>query len=169
MITLRVTVDSAVIQAVRKLAKQMPTRMEREFKTISDTVQAGIIKDLRALEPGRPRYPIQWTSEKQRRSVMRKLRKAGNIPYRRTGALMKAWRARRYTTKSGGFITVTNDVPIAPYVIGDDAYSDWQQFFHIQTGWPTARQVADVKTLWAGRGEIMIIKKWAALAAEVDK
>lgn len=169
MIKLRVTVDAGVIQAVRKLAKKMPTKMEQEFKAISDEVQAGLLNELRAMQPGRPKYPIQWTSEKQRRYVMWKLRKAGNLPYRRTGALMKAWRSRRYTTKSGGFLTVTNDVSIAPYVIGDAAYPGWQQFFHIQTGWPIAKQIDDAKVLWAGRGEIMIIKKWAELATEVDK
>lgn len=40
-------------------------------------------------------YPIQWDSEKQRRYVMWKLSKEGNLPYKRTGAYQAGWRLEK--------------------------------------------------------------------------
>jgi hypothetical protein len=164
MFRFQLTLDLGIIQGVRQTIKQAPTLMEKRFKAVSDEVQAGVISELKALEPGPAKHPIQWTSEKQRRYVMRKLRKRGQIPYRRSGALVNAWRSRRYTTKAGGFITVTNDSSIYPFVMGDPDRADWQQQFHINTGWPTPARIQEVKTAWTGRGALKVVRAWQEVA-----
>lgn len=167
MFRLRLTVDSGIIQGVRRTIQAAPTKMRRAFKAVSKEVQEGAISELKALEPGPAKHPIRWTSEKQRRYVMRKLRKRGQIPYVRTGGLVNAWRARQYTTESGGFITITNDASIYPYVMGDPDRADWQQQFHVITGWPTPDRILEVKRLWSARGALRIVKIWQEVAGEL--
>lgn len=79
----------------------------------------------------RPSYPLRWKSPRQKMAVMAKLKAEGNLPYRRTGQLAKAWEANvkansieiSNTAQSGGKF-------IAPFVIGA-----FQQPFHTDTGW----------------------------------
>jgi len=120
-------------------------------------------------EPGRPRYPIRWTSERQRRFVMAKLTRENNLPYRRTGALVKAWDVnvdyqqvsrweafqinllrflaefgvgtRPQAPAAGVIVEVTNDSPIEQYVTGIH-----QQGFHQDTGWYKSKTVLDTVT-----------------------
>lgn len=83
--------------------------------------------------PGRVSYPIRWTSEKQRRYVMAKLRREGNLPYRRTGNLAEQWSG----SQVGNQVIIANEARdsstgefYAQFVIGD-----FQQRFHRNTGW----------------------------------
>lgn len=167
MFRFRLTVDPGVIQAWRKVIKQAPTKMRKRFQTESRAIQAGVIGELKALEPGPAKHPIRWTSEKQRRYVMAKLRKRGQIPYVRTHALVNAWQARQYTTEAGGFLTVTNTSSVYPFVMGDPARPQYQQQFHLNTGWPGPARILEVKRQWAARGEIRIIKAWQEVAGEL--
>jgi hypothetical protein len=82
---------------------------------------------------GKPKYPLRWKSDKQRKYVMAMLRKENNLPYRRTGRLETAW-AGSSTVKQ---VTIANTARdkrkgqfIAPFVIGA-----FQQPFHADTGW----------------------------------
>lgn len=89
-------------------------------------------------DPGSPVYPIRWKSEKQRRFVMAKLRREGNLPYRRTGAMQEAFDVKVKFTKrgKGGEVFIVNPIPESVYVFGP-----FQQPFHADTGWPVIRDV----------------------------
>lgn len=87
--------------------------------------------------PGPVKLPIQWTSEKQRRwyfwsrggfyspAFPEKFQR-----YKRTGKLAAGWRVTRQGNQYESTLTVSNDTPYLPYVMGK-----WQQRFHANTGW----------------------------------
>jgi len=93
-------------------------------------------RELMAL-PGRPKYPIRWASEKQRRFVMAMLRAQNNLPYRRTGKLAKKWRILAALRLTEGTVTMENPSKIAQYIYGDRV-GRHQQPFHKDTGWAMA-------------------------------
>jgi hypothetical protein len=84
-------------------------------------------------EPGPPRYPLQWESERQRRFVMAKLRRENNLPYQRTHAYVAGWHVIGDYTGGLTSITVEHLWAAAQYVGGRR-----QQRFHRHTGWPNA-------------------------------
>lgn len=88
-------------------------------------------------QPGRPKYPIRWASEKQRKYVMAKLSREGNLPYRRTMKLARRWRIRAALTLVDGQVYMENPSEIAQWVYGD-RIGQHQQPFHKDTGWPLA-------------------------------
>lgn len=73
-------------------------------------------------EPGKPTYPLVWRSPKQRRYVMAKLRREGNLPYQRTHGLARGWKVKAVYAPANYWavqeITVTNDAPYAGFVVG---------------------------------------------------
>jgi len=89
-------------------------------------------------QPGRPKYPIRWASEKQRKYVMAKLRRENNLPYRRTGKLARSWRIRAALQLVGGQVWMENPATIAAYIYGSRVGQSPQQPFHKDTGWPLA-------------------------------
>lgn len=44
-------------------------------------------------EPGAPRYPLDWETDKQQRYVMMLLRRRGTLPYGRTHQIAQGWKA----------------------------------------------------------------------------
>jgi len=97
--------------------------------------------------PARPAYPIQWTSERQRRYVMALLRANDNLPYRRTRALERGWQSVVRPETFGASITTFSAVPYAKFVqgglnvpVGSSAFPP-QQRFHQISGWRPAQPV----------------------------
>ncbi|HEB28769.1 MAG TPA: hypothetical protein ENI05_13575 [Porticoccus sp.] len=82
--------------------------------------------------PPLPVYPIEWTSEKQRRfyfAVIAQRDNDGNIiPYERRGTFFDDVTVELDALSLN--LKITNPNPVARYVIGDD-----QQKFHANTGW----------------------------------
>lgn len=91
-----------------------------------------IAKEKYATPAGSPKYPLRWKSQKQRKYVMAKLRKANNIPYRRTGRFENAWSGSVTPKQIVIAHTARGDKGqfTAPFIIGDK-----QQPFHKDTGW----------------------------------
>ncbi len=89
-------------------------------------------------EPGPPRYPLRWKSQRQRRFVMWLLRTLGNLPYVRTHALALAWSAMVTFNKKdqGGTVFAQNESAVAQFV-----YGPHQQPYHRDTGWEDYRTV----------------------------
>ena len=87
--------------------------------------------------PGPVKYPIQWTSEPQRRyyfGVIAKRNSEGKIiPYQRTFGLRNSWDVRL----EGDSILIENLAPSGRYVIGNR-----QQQYHKNTGWIDAEEKA---------------------------
>ena len=89
--------------------------MQRAPKIIQATVEGPILRRLDETllerlqtEPGPPRYPLKWRSEKQRRFVMAKLRRENNLPYQRTGDLVAGWSIEAEFTPDGGGVTLNH-------------------------------------------------------------
>jgi hypothetical protein len=90
-------------------------------------------KDFYKTPANKPRYPLRWKSDKQRIAVIIRLKEEGNLPYKRTGQIDKAWSISVKPKE----ITIANNkrdnrtgVFVAPFVIGA-----FQQPFHKDTGW----------------------------------
>lgn len=128
--------DTDVLDATIELTKQAPKRV---FLFVEGTLKprlADLLLTALHTEPGRPKYPLRWASDKQRRFVMRKLRKENNLPYRRTGRLVAAWRVDTTYHANEGLMQVVNPSRVGRYVFGDQ-----QQPFHEDTGWYEADDV----------------------------
>ena len=80
--------------------------------------------------PGKPHYPIRWTSERQRRAFFASNGFGRGIPTQRTNEMVNAWDVRFTLTNDGGELALTNDTDYWSFVVGDD-----QQGFHKDTGW----------------------------------
>lgn len=130
----RRAVSRAVAKHVeRVIAPQVERRMNRTLQLL----------------PGKPKYPIRWASDKQRRYVMAMLRKKDNLPYKRTGKLAKGWQVLAVFNpkNNSGTLTVDNPADIAKYVYGPD-----QQPFHRDTGW-------EYFPMWAGKERSLAMKQ----------
>lgn len=87
-------------------------------------------------------YPLEWTSEKQRRYVMWKLRSTGNLPYQRTHQYVRGWHVQGVYTHGLTSILVFHDDEVADFVGGRR-----QQRFHRITGWANAPDVLQVLSI----------------------
>jgi hypothetical protein len=99
-------------------------------------------------EPGAVKYPIQWTSERQRRAFFATNGFGAGIPYRRTGGLARSWVITNAIQSGRYTITLANTSRAAKFVYGtlnmqslNDAMRPQQQF-HPNTGWLTAQPIA---------------------------
>lgn len=127
--------------------KAFESGFEDELDDLGDQIDRRFLRPLLSeltIEPGKPQYPIAWTSDKQRKFVMAKLRRENNLPYRRTGNLALSWEGE--VTQSDGEIAflVTNPTPSAVYVYGSLNQRSLnearvpQQVYHRNTGWELA-------------------------------
>lgn len=135
------------------------------FRTKFNKVVQGIgIETARELEtqlvpifgaPGPVVYPIQWTSDKQRKAFFASNGFGRGIPTKRTRKTESSWKVIYVVASEGGEITLLNTEPHAKYVYGD-ANGMHQQIFHKRTGWKSfiqarsdllakARQLAKTK------------------------
>lgn len=130
MIRSELIVDDDVLEAVQDALKRAPETIRRTVNKIVLPKVRDRARVVLSVMPGRPHYPLAWTSERQRRFVMAKLRRENNLPYQRTGRMVAAWRTETAPIDAGIAIMISNNSPAAPYVVGNR-----QQRYHRQTGW----------------------------------
>lgn len=130
MIRVQVRVDTDILEAFADTARNAPALTATAYNRATRRLRKQLLDRLRN-EPGKPVYPLAWKSERQRTFVMAKLRESGALPYKRTGTLLNGYRVELIANEDGGILQVTNKVPYARFVIGDEA-----QPFHLQTKWP---------------------------------
>lgn len=146
MLSQTVKVDIETWQRYRASLQSAPSLMAAATKRAVERIAKDMRRDLKAAPP-RPKYPIQWTSERQRRYVMALLRRTNNLPYRRTGALVRGWHTDYRIDVRGGLFTFSNKTAYAGYVQGPYGSKarpgePRQQRFHRLSGWPSAPDVA---------------------------
>ena len=134
---------------------------------IYDTYSPELLRALQE-QPPPAKKPIEWTSAKQRRYVMAKLREENNLPYQRTGKLAASWQVQ--TVSSGGTfqIIVRNDAPPAKYVYGTlarnfDMALRFKQRFHTNTGWIDA---GEITWFWLLEMEKQFLKEYNDMIGE---
>ena len=97
-----------------------------------EAVAAELERDKQSLVPGAVRYPIQWTSDRQRRYVMAMLREQDNLSYKRTGETVNSIHFKYGQGGGSDYVAAETESPYAPFVVGQ-----YQQKFHRNTGWKT--------------------------------
>lgn len=144
-------IDNDIIDAIENNAGKLPQLMETAFKRQRQRIARKLRKELRT-EPGPVKYPIQWSSAKQRKAFFATDGFGRGIPTKRTGALVKAWEVSFQSDGDTFAIVATNDKPYARYVIGEN-----QQPFHRNTGWYQADEVILEATIEA---QDALIETW---------
>jgi hypothetical protein len=164
MFSADVIIDETVFKDIAEKATKGP----KEFFVIYGNAVSAIgnqTVSILSTEPGKPKYPIRWTSERQRKFVMAKLRRMGQIPYIRTGRYAAAWRWFAKSTQFGGLFVIENTAKtskgesLEQYVQGIH-----QQGFHKDTGWiatgPTLRKAGQ-------EAELLLVTSWLDFMGEV--
>lgn len=145
MVSYTVKYDPKVFDDLSKQIAKAPTTLNIYVTTaIRKQVEAYVVRELVTAQIPKPTYPLRWKSEKQRRYVMAKLRKAGNLPYQRTGDFQRAWKVTAVKDKSGGVIAVSNDSGITEYVAGSskDRQPMFPQWYHYEDVLLQAEEIA---------------------------
>jgi hypothetical protein len=116
---------------------RMPGLMSTALKRQTGKSESRIKREL-GKEPGSVQYPVQWTSEKQRRAFFATDGFGRGIPTRRTHALSRGWRVDTKLNKLQGDISIYNTQMYERFVTGSD-----QQGFHKNTGWQSSQPILD--------------------------
>jgi len=84
-----IDITTNVREAFEKM-KRIPKQLENATLPV---LQSAVEEIKRIMQrPGLPiRYPVNWDSLKQKKFVIAKLRREGNLPYRRTGEHSNGW------------------------------------------------------------------------------
>lgn len=132
--------SNKVSAALRKVAKNItdaPAKFARLMKARGSNAAPKALAMLQR-EPGSPRYPIRWTTERQRKAFFATDGFGRGIPTRRSGEIKGAWKVEFIPDSRGGMLVLSNEHPAARFVQGFD-----QQGFHADTGWVTTAQASD--------------------------
>ena len=113
--------------------------------------------------PGKPIYPLRWTSAKQRRAFFATKGFGGGIPSKRSGAIVGAWQAEPDPVFSAieGRIVLSNPHPKMPFLQGSRS-----QKFHRDTGWV---QIADVVDTFIKEAGALTMELWEESTGRVFK
>lgn len=150
-------IRSETINDFRALDKQLTTvaDLQKRVTTVVERIHArnqGPFLRALQVEPRRRQYPqeypLEWTSEKQRRAYWASNGFGKGIPYKRTGKLSQGWQIFLLPTANGITINVRNSRRYAHFVVGKlrRRGQNPQQRFHILTGWLSASLTMDVWT-----------------------
>lgn len=123
-----------IFDAIQEQAQRLPALVKRGLPRVTRPIDRRMLGELQA-EPGSPRYPIRWKSERQRRAFFATNGFGRGIPTRRTGAMIRSWRVITTFDANGGEIIAGNDSPYVDFVQGNRA-----QPFHIDR-WPQAAPI----------------------------
>jgi hypothetical protein len=94
-------------------------------------------------------YPIEWTSEKQRKAFFASNGFGRGIPTKRTAALNEGWLSVSTTIPGlGTNILIWNTKDYTQFVVGRFTPSTHMQRFHRNTGWqPVIRKIDVIKQI----------------------
>jgi hypothetical protein len=135
MVKFTFTADTRALEIINRQLDALPEQIQRAVDRTTQTAQPA--RDEVARYPGAVKYPIQWTSEKQRRAFFATNGFGAGIPYRRTGGLGQAWNLTSARSATGAVLVLENRAASAKYVYGFFGQPRPQQGFHVNTGWQT--------------------------------
>lgn len=154
MIRATVRVDTDIFDALVQAAENAPKAVE---KFVRGSVAFELSDRLfqRFPTPGKPKYPLRWASDRQRRAYFATDGFGAGIPYRRTDNIIDQTEVVYRKTGGGGQLEVVNHASYAQYVIGDQ-----QQPFHRDTGWPL---LSDLATDLTDDAADLLIEGWYSI------
>jgi hypothetical protein len=123
-----------------------PELVKRFVKKDLQPFTQGLVTRYLRKEPAAVHYPIEWTSDKQRKAFFATDGFGGGIPTKRTHDLVHDWHVLVAIENALIAISVYNGSDEARYVYGDDT-GEHQQWFHQNTGWPRFVEAAQIITL----------------------
>ena len=131
------------LKAIQHFLDKYPDNVGALVQQSYDDTLVPVVNALRT--PPRKRsypsdYPLEWTSERQRRAYFATNGFGAGIPYRRTGGLTRAWRGAVIPRGDGFRVVILNPVKSARFVYGTLSFNPslrtaGQQRFHVITGW----------------------------------
>lgn len=144
MIKVTATTDFKPINDLSQFVGDFQSASKRATSTAFSYANQNLLLTLVQTTPPPAKKPIEWTSDKQRRFVMAKLRREDNLPYKRTGRANASWRVELKQEGNTSRIVVQNTWDASQFVYGTlnmksrNAALAVQQKFHRNTGWPLA-------------------------------
>lgn len=165
MIQQRLILNNKPLEMLLQFLSDAPKIINKELQATLDDVKEPALEALRE-QPGAVKYPIEWTSEKQRKAFFASDGFGAGIPTTRTGDLAAAW---EFNLEANTFV-IRNRNSAAPYVYGSLAKSNpgkYQQRFHVNTGWKTE---VDTVNYWLNAArETFVIRMTARLGEAAGK
>ena len=141
VISTRVQLDTSPLDGFQAYLEGIQQIVATEAQASLDIMSPAALSELRD-EPPRVKYPIQWTSERQRRAYFATNGFGAGIPYRRTGRLARGWTIALFDRGAGFTLDIRNNAKSAAFVYGslaiDGSGVRYQQRFHRNTGWQEA-------------------------------
>lgn len=160
----KTTLDTAAMTRSIDFLQKAPAILSEVVLEVSARYEQSIIDDLGDV-PGPVQYPIEWSSEKQRRAFFATNGFGGGIPHQRQGRPGMGWRVD--ISQRGGVVTlaVQNTWNAARYVFDNllGISTGDQQPFHRNTGWQLA---APKVTRWFKTVNDEIYKRYRARIKE---
>ena len=144
--TRRVTLDQTQMKHV-VIDRQLEALQESVHRARARTKPK--VDAVLAPSVGPVKYPIDWTSEKQRKAFFASNGFGRGIPTKRTAALNEGWLSISTTIPGlGTTILIWNTQTYAQFVVGRFTPSNHMQQFHRNTGWePVLRKVDVIKQI----------------------
>lgn len=164
MFKVEVKVDKKLFGDITDKALNGPKEVFVQYGNAVAAIGDRAVKTL-STEPGKPRYPIRWSTERQRRAYFATDGFGRGIPYKRTGKYADAWQWNARTTATGGIFEIQNTAltqrkqPLEQYVQGAR-----QQPFHKDTGWVSTQPTLDNA---ATEAELLLSTMWQDIMGEL--
>jgi hypothetical protein len=146
MIRTKATADTSGIDGTIAMLKDHAKVIAAAGQRAHARVAPQALAELRQ-EPGEPKRPIEWASERQRKFVMAMYREKGIERYERSHALSQGWTFLAFTEGRIFKTVIENPAPQAKYVYGSMAQNRaaalrFKQKMHTNTGWQDATDTA---------------------------
>lgn len=141
MIEGKITINSQPIEELAGFVTGFNTVIAEIGQDIANEIEPHVLNELQYYPAPWTGGKRRWTSERQRKFVMAKLRRENNLPYQRTGGLGKSWSVATETVEGTFKVIVQTSADIAKYVVGsldfrsrNNAMRPMQRM-HQDTGW----------------------------------
>lgn len=137
----KITVNNSAVENTLTFLENFQAILNEEAQLTHDELEPSVLQNLE-VTPGAVKYPIEWTSEKQRKAFFASDGFGHGIPYQRTGKLALAW---DFVIEDNSAV-IRNKAPASIFVYGSLARTNpgaSQQRFHLNTGWQTGYNTAD--------------------------
>lgn len=141
----RIVVDAEAFDRRKRFINRYNELVQETVeRVVTETQQA--TQDALRQDPGPVQYPIQWTSEKQRRWFWWAVSEGQITPGAPRTGKINEWTYEARGSGSQSQIVLENKTPYLKYVRGTLAKSNFlrnQQRFHRNTGWTAVKPIAD--------------------------
>jgi hypothetical protein len=128
----KVSFTESAYKDLQKRMKKKPDEFKQMLNGIVDQTAPKLMAQLQ-YEPEEVKYPIIWTSLRQRQAFFATEGFGRGIPTYRTHKTARGWTMKRKFNKGSGYVFVENKTRYLKYVV-----LDRQQYFHELTRWRRA-------------------------------